>query len=434
VVATTRSNYRSLAGNYEHFCALRRLQPWPADHIKVCAWVLRLMTRVKPTSLKVYLAAVRYAHINRGYAWTLTGHECLRRVLRYVKRNFPCGSKGLKAAVTMAALRKMLPLLPGWPRLSDLSFDDLVFACASVVGVCGFLRGGEFLFRKGQARPILLWSSVQIDEVQGGRALVVRVPQAKAEWWKMVSCVPIFATGDALCPLELWQTVARRSPHVRADGSAPPALPAFHTTDGAPLQHKFMTRRTLQLMRAAGISLVDDRGQTLSVMASSWRAGGVRSAVEAGVGEAAIMELGRWHSSAWTHYIHFSRHDLRRASARMWQHASSEAGDSPHPLTLRVGAENVGPGPQLVRDDEVTAMRMVQEATAAVPRRRAATKRKATCTPRFSVGMKVRVRGARWGVATVRRVNRDATYNLEWAQWPGQEWSVEHSEIVRAHV
>ena len=66
-----------------------------------------------------------------------------------------------------------------------------------------------------------------------------------------------------------------------------------------------MTRRTLQLMRAAGISLVDDRGQTLSVMASSWRAGGVRSAVEAGVGEAAIMELGRWHSSAWTHYILF---------------------------------------------------------------------------------------------------------------------------------
>ena len=90
----------------------------------------------------------------------------------------------------------------------------------------------------------------------------------------MVSCVPIFATGDALCPLELWQAVARRSPHVRADGSAPLALPAFHTADGAPLQHKFMTRRTLQLMRAAGISLVDDRGQTLSVMASSWRAGG----------------------------------------------------------------------------------------------------------------------------------------------------------------
>ena len=231
VVPYTQYNYGRLAEQYAAFCRARGLQPWPVDQFKLGGWVIRLMTRVKPSSLKVYLAAVRYVHINHGFVWELTGCEFMRRVLRYVKRTFPAGEKGMKLSITRHVLRRILPLLPGWPSVSAMSFEDLCFACASVVAVCGFLRGGEFLFSPGQARPILLWEHVQVQTVDGGDALVVAIPQPKAEWWRRTARVPVFSAGaDDLCPVRLWRALCSRSPCVGggANGVTGGGLPAFH--------------------------------------------------------------------------------------------------------------------------------------------------------------------------------------------------------------
>lgn len=151
LVPTTRRNYDYLARTYVEFCELRDLQPWPADEVKICAWMLRLMTRVKPSSLKVYLAAVRFVQLNLGHGWSITGSETVRRTKRYIKRRFPRGEKGQKFPVTLRVLRDALPLLPGWPDVTRMRYDDLLVATAAVIAVCGFLRGGEFLHRPRQA-------------------------------------------------------------------------------------------------------------------------------------------------------------------------------------------------------------------------------------------------------------------------------------------
>jgi hypothetical protein len=359
IVPGTAINYNSAAGNYEHFCSLRGHVPYPCDHVSVSAWIMRLMTSVKPTSLNVYLAAVRNAHINHGHAWSLTGNESIRRVRRYVKRRFPSGGKGLKIPISMAILKRMLPLLPGWPNLAAMSYEDLLFACASVIGVCGFLRGGEFLFKPGQARRVLRHSDMALRTLKERVAVVVGVPQAKATWWLSHVFVPCFqADADVLsamfCPVRLWRALCSRSPFLRAGAKASQeALPAFHQLDGAPLRRDTMVARTLALLKEAGISLVDGLGRPTSVMSSSWRAGGVRSAVDAGLSEALIMDLGRWKSSAWASYLLHTSADLCAASSRMW-HAAS-----PHPSasSVRVVRE-VSPGPQSVIDDAATASKM----------------------------------------------------------------------------
>ena len=353
VVPSTADSYGKIAARYVDFCGAHGVPAFPCDAVTVCAWLLRLMTSVKPTSLRVYLAAIRFGHINRGHPWTLTGNELIRRVLRYVKRRFPCGGKAAKIPISLSLLHRILPQLPGWPDVDALLYDDLLFATASVCATCGFLRGGEFTHTPHQHRPILRLAHINVSTVRGQTALVISIPQPKNDWWKVAVNVPIFAPmplASPFNPIRLWTALCSRSKHVHpSSGRAPaPTLPAFHHADGAPLRRRFMVGRTLALLRQCNVELVDARGNPTTVISSSWRAGGVRSMVDAGASDEMIMEMGRWRSRAWVNYLLYSSLDLSRASARMWEAAvpSSSRMDP-----LRVGAEESAASMQRAHDD-----------------------------------------------------------------------------------
>ena len=81
----------------------------------------------------------------------------------------------------------------------------------------------------------------------------------------------------------------------------------------------WLVSRTQTLMAAAGIAVVDPSGKPTKINASSWRAGGVRSALDANWPDSVIMEFGRWRSAAWHHYLMFSPMDLQGACRRMWE-------------------------------------------------------------------------------------------------------------------
>ena len=62
---------------------------------------------------------------------------------------------------------------------------------------------------------------------------------------------------------------------------------------------------------------MNDLGEPVSLCAASWRAGGVRTAMDAGVHEYTIMAYGRWTSKAWKSYMQTSNLDLWRAARMM---------------------------------------------------------------------------------------------------------------------
>jgi hypothetical protein len=176
VVAGTRSDYSAHVAVYEEFCAAYGLQPFPTSAFKLGAWALRLMSRIQPGSLKSYLAAVMDKQVLLGHPWQRKGDPTLRCIIRFVKRKYAQGPPKPKVAITVSAFQRILPLLPGWPNPGDMEYDDLVFAAAVVIGVMGFLRGGEFLYRPNQSRPVLLWDHLQLDTIQGKEVMVVKVP------------------------------------------------------------------------------------------------------------------------------------------------------------------------------------------------------------------------------------------------------------------
>lgn len=273
-------------------------------------------------SLPVYMAGVRFSHgdgLHSMDPWPAEGSEMVRRVMRFLKRKYPVALKAPKAPVTVQVICSMLRLLPGWPDLSLLSRDDLVFAVASVLATSGFLRGGEFLSSPSSDRHTLLFDDVAVRRVGSALAVVIRVRQPKARWWYKSASVPCFATpgDDEFCPVRLWMAMGysallTAAGVLRADG------PALVMANGRALTRAKMVSWTAARMGQANITIVDTLGRAMVVKASSWRAGGMLSAVQAKVPEPFIRAFGRWASSSWTSYLLVCPLDMQVAARSIW--------------------------------------------------------------------------------------------------------------------
>jgi hypothetical protein len=317
VVKGVVSSYTTATKAYLFFCSNRELQPWPVDDVKLAGFIHIICQRISTQSLKMYLSGIRYSHENEYGRWRLSGNELVRRTIRYVRRLYPSANDMSKLPVTLSLLRQLFPFLPGWPVLARLSRDDLAFAVASVVAVSAFLRGGEVFTYPSSSRPVLLRSSLSLRWIVAGgasvEALVVSVPQPKTQWELPFVDVPCFSCPEAgpFSPVVLWKAWCERFPCTSS------TMPAFSRAAGGALTRDFMVSRTADLMVLAQIPAVDSVGKVLPVKAASWRAGAVRSAMDAGLSETMIMEYGRWKSVAWRHYLMHTPYDLLSASVQM---------------------------------------------------------------------------------------------------------------------
>jgi hypothetical protein len=326
----TQGSYETAAAQYESFCDVRGLAPYPVDAVAFCGWLVVLATYIDMGSIRMYMSGVRYADGLHGYVWQLEGNEFVRRTLRYLKRRYPIRQAAGKLPVTLALLRVVLCRLPGWPNLEMMSRGDAVFAVASVIAVSAFLRGGEFLTSSGSDRPILRRQDMVVAKMGSVSVVAVRIAQPKARWWLDTVSVPCFPTpnpaDDEFCPFRLWCDYVRLVPGT-------PTSPAFIGSHGRALGRDWMVARTAELVARAGFCPVDELGQTIKVYKSSWRAGAVRSAVDAKVPAPLIKAYGRWKSMAWEHYLMQSSMDLHEAARAMCLAATATSPSG----ALRVG-------------------------------------------------------------------------------------------------
>jgi hypothetical protein len=328
ILPMTRGSYSSAVSNYLRFCTLHKIAPWPVDVVWFCGWLLRLATSVSHPSFRVYMAGVKDTHELEGYRWAFGGNELVRRVMRYIKRRYPVKEATKKMPISLGVLKTILPHLPGWPNPEVMSHDDRLFTAASLVAVCAFLRGGEFLSTPQRDRPILTRAHMGVCQVGQAVALVVSVPQPKTTFWLSEVDVPCFSAPPdltAFCPRRWYETYLRLSPLARASEHSA----AFHFRSGAALTRTWMVARTQRLLQVANVRFVDNAGRVLPMKMASWRAGGVRSALDANLPETLIREFGRWKSSAWHAYLLRSCQDLQGASREMWRLSKEVVGGLP---------------------------------------------------------------------------------------------------------
>jgi hypothetical protein len=334
--AKTRSSYGTGARDYLRFCGKRGLRPWPVDVVNYCGWLHTLLTHTQIQSMGTYTSGVRDASLLEGHPWHMTGHDYVYRTMRFLKHKYPTESKGQKVPITVGVIHKILPLLQHWPDMARMSPEDQVFALATVLGVAGFLRGGEFLTSRSSNRPTLMASDVFVRKIGDFFAVVLAIRQPKTEQWRRNVSVPCFQnpSDDAYCPVRLWEEYSVRCPGFKKSG---PALLLY----GRALERDYMVRRTTALMVAAGISFVDLRGDPMDVRAASWRSGATCSAVGSGVSAPNIMSLGRWRSNAYLNYLLQAAPDLQGSANSIWANTSLRMAPSSS-SGLRVAEFDVG--------------------------------------------------------------------------------------------
>ena len=325
---STQRGYSSAVNSYLCFCSVRSIAPWPCDPIWVCAWITQTVMHVSVRSMKLYLAALRSAQIDQGYEWNLAGNVQVARAMRAAKRIYGVSGQALKVPISLATLLKMCRHLPGWPNPSCMSHDDRLFVCASCIAVLGFLRGGEFLSSPGSSRQLLRHTDVVVTVCGGHPCVSVNVQRPKARWWLLDSTVTCFDPGHE-CPLNpsVWLQHYRNLSAVTLDRRSA----AFKLSSGAVVSKSWMLAKCATLLSKAGIAVIDTVGSLVPVRASSWRAGGVQSAKEAGISDALIQTMGRWASTAWFNYHFSTQRDIQRATQAMWTNTS-------HSRSLVVGS------------------------------------------------------------------------------------------------
>jgi hypothetical protein len=310
----------------------------------VCIGWLHVVTRaILTTSLDLYCAGVRdfqLSHFGSGSWDTIGKSELVLRTKRYLRKRYPTSPVASKFQVTLAVILRLCRKLSGWPCLRLLSDDDLVWAAASVIATSAFLRGGEFCATKKANRSPLTRASISIRSTanagESDKAVVVSIPQPKSSKHVAYVDVPCFEapSGEACSPIPLWQELLRRFPIIATEKAVFPAFPIGKTK--AFLTKAFMIKRTAELVKAAGMMLVDSVGRPVDVKLASWRSGGVQSAYDVDIPESLIMAWGRWRSAAWRHYLVLSPFNFRGASRKMWAFAQKEMKEGS--CVVRVGS------------------------------------------------------------------------------------------------
>ena len=84
-----------------------------------------------------------------------------------------------KLPICLATLRRILPLVPGWPNLAAMTLEDAAFCVGSIHATSAMMRGGEAFYTRGADRAILQTKAISIKPIAKVPTLVISIPQPK---------------------------------------------------------------------------------------------------------------------------------------------------------------------------------------------------------------------------------------------------------------
>lgn len=250
----------------------------PATEDTLLLFVSYLSVKVRPSTIKVYLSAVRNLHIQHGFPNPVEHSILLPRLLRGVKRTYGVDQ------------RPRLPITPSLltsfrQHLNILWRDHLTVWVAMLVAFFAFLRSSELLALKRSDIAI-----VQSTHPSPIPTYTITLHASKTDPFRQGCTLRLAPSGHTcLCPAYALQTLLNHHHPL-------PDQPLFTLSSGSPL-----TRRTLNLTIK---HLASYTGLNPSEYAShSFRIGAATTASSVGLPDSLIKSLGRWHSEAYQRYI-----------------------------------------------------------------------------------------------------------------------------------
>jgi len=302
----TWSSYHTAVKMLETCCSEKRIpMSWPIEEKVILLFVHWLLKarRVGASTIEVYLAGIRAAHIVRGWPAPHIKSDLINLIVRG-KKNIQAaeqraqGDQG-RQPVTPDILSLLKARLGTWDAPET---DKRVVWAVATVCFHGAFRMGELLSkseRQFDPQYTLLEADVSTDPgyTLGGCTGVVRfrIKSPKEDKKNRSLIVDVFGTGGNLCPVravQKWQAVKKVTCLDQ---------PAFRLHSGAPLT----PRKITAIMRERLRGYLGRAERYLS--AHSFRIGLASMLASLGYSEEAIQAMGRWSSRAWLEYVRHPR-------------------------------------------------------------------------------------------------------------------------------
>ena len=178
-----------------HFCSLFHLTPFPADSHTLQLFVGFLARSVSYKTIKVYLAAVRHAHLIKGLSEPPADH-LLHYALRGIRRTHG-DSKRTRLPITLPILKRLkrqlhnthLPLL-----------DKRMLWAAFCTAFYGFLRASEFTSQPSRT-PNPNQTLLRSDVRQQGLSFELTLKSSKTDPFHRGCTIILSRTGTSTCPV-----------------------------------------------------------------------------------------------------------------------------------------------------------------------------------------------------------------------------------------
>ena len=313
IAPSTARTYNAGISKYVDLCSKLSVSPTPTSEQLLCRFVTSLARdNISHNTMKVYLAAVRQYHIQRGHVMPqIDSMPKLSQILRGIRISRAADpqmiSRPLRHPVTPEILRQ---IRQAWEK-EGLNSDKVMLWAAFLLAFYCFLRSGEVCVAVGEdfdEHRDLTPQDIAIDNVSNPQMLKVHIKCSKTDPFRAGTDIFIARTKDDLCPVAAmlaWLVKRGRTPG-----------PLFRFQSGHPLSRSIFVRSFKQALASANI---DPNGFT----GHSFRIGAATSAANKGMTDTQIKQLGRWKSDAYQRYIRPSPQRLATLASSISSHSGN---------------------------------------------------------------------------------------------------------------
>jgi len=283
----THRTYSSAQRQYLQFCDTHNLQSLPGNENTLLLFVSHLAERIKPQSIKVYLAAVRALHISHGYNNPLTNTIKLQQTLRGIQRQHFTPTKQ-KLPITFDILCKLYDFI-------DHSLPtDITFWAAITTAHFLLLRASEFTITDSHSDdiPLLLKDATICITSDGDEYLALRIKKSKTDQKGEGIVLYTGHTQHKVCAVCAIKSNLQLQQKIDHHGD----MTLFQLANGESISRQGLITFITPLLRLAGL-------EPNAYSGHSFRIGGATSASIAGLQDYEIKLMGRWTSDCYKRYI-----------------------------------------------------------------------------------------------------------------------------------
>ena len=282
------------------FCHPRQWNPFPTSELQLRYFASWLSDQVSFPTIKLYLAGIRFAHIENRLTDPFADAPLLHLLLRGIKR-----TNGLsyqrRLPINMSVMRQLKGALADDPQFAPQ--DKLMLWSAFTLAFFGFLRSSEFTSPSSSYFNSLIHLSRSDISFTTDGSLILQLKSSKTDSFRKGCSITLAPSGRSVCAV---RAMLRYLDHQPPRSATPPVFLLYRAISHQGQSH-------LNLAPPAPTLRLPHK----SYASHSFRIGAATTAAEAGLPPWLIQTLGRWSSNCYTQYIRAPASILQTVSAKL---------------------------------------------------------------------------------------------------------------------